>query len=149
MSRWGSVGHLVRRFFGSLSSRPLPDSDVAWVRAVLPASLFQCWATMALADRRHSVLVARRFVAGWPQASDAEVAGALLHDVGKQVSRLSTAERVLATLLGPRTARWRRYHDHERVGADLARQLGADPVTVDLIRGIGPRAAELRRADEL
>ena len=57
------------------------------------------------------------------------MAGALLHDVGKLESGLGTLARVVATIVGPRTARFRRYHDHERIGADLLVAAGSTPVT--------------------
>jgi hypothetical protein len=100
-------------------------------------------------DRRHSIVVARRFVARRPAATRAEVAGALLHDCGKIESGLGTLGRVLATVVGPRTARLRTYHDHEAIGAGLAAAAGADPVTVALIAGRGPAAADLRAADDV
>ena len=62
-----------------------------------------------------------------------EMAGALLHDIGKLDSDLGTAGRVVATVVGPRTARFRRYHDHERIGADMLKVAGSSPVTVDLV----------------
>ncbi len=91
------------------------------------------WREMSNQDRRHSAKVARRFVAALPRASRAEVAGALLHDVGKIECRLGTWGRVLASIVGPRTERFRLYHDHERIGARLAEQAGSDAATVELI----------------
>ncbi len=76
------------------------------------------------------------------------MAGALLHDVGKTASGLGTLRRVVATLVGPRTDRLRRYHDHEAIGADMAARAGSDPVTVALIRGEGPGADDLQAADD-
>ena len=55
-----------------------------------------------------------------PAADRAEVAGALLHDVGKVEAGLGTFGRVVATVVGPRTERFRTYHDHEAIGARLA-----------------------------
>ena len=76
------------------------------------------------------------------------MAGALLHDVGKVQSGLGTWGRVAATVVGPRTRRFRQYHDHEQIGANMAAQAGSDPATVALIRGDGPAAADLRAADD-
>ena len=70
-------------------------------------------------------------------------------DVGKLDSGLGTLARVAATVVGPRTARFRAYHDHEAIGARLAEGAGSDPVTVALIEGSGPAAADLRAADDL
>ena len=57
----------------------------------------------------------------------AEMAGALLHDVGKVQSGLGTWGRVAATVVGPRTRRFRQYHDHEQIGASMAAQAGIRP----------------------
>jgi hypothetical protein len=77
------------------------------------------------------------------------MAGALLHDAGKVEAGLGTFGRVVATVVGPRTARFRSYHDHEAIGARLADAAGSDPVTVALIEGHGPAAADLSAADDL
>ena len=77
------------------------------------------------------------------------MAGALLHDCGKVESGLGTFGRVLATVVGPRTDRFRAYHDHEAIGAALAAAAGADPVTTALIEGRGPAAADLLAADDV
>jgi HD superfamily phosphohydrolase YqeK len=104
---------------------------------------------MSVQDRRHSVLVARRFVDRAPDATGAEIAGALLHDVGKQVAALSTVARVMATVVGPRTDRFRQYHDHERLGAEMLRDAGSDDETLELVAGRGLRGAALRWADDV
>ena len=78
-----------------------------------------------------------------------EVAGALLHDIGKLDSDLGTASRVLATVIGPRTARLRRYHEHERIGAEMFAGVGSSMTTVELVGGHGRAAAALGAADEI
>ena len=143
------TGHLLRRFVGSLSRRPPDLGDETWAGDQLRAGEQALWERMGAADRRHSIDVARRFVARRPDATRAEVAGALLHDCGKLESGLGTFGRVLATVVGPRTARFRVYHDHEAIGAGLAGTAGADPVTVALIEGRGPAAPDLRAADDV
>jgi len=144
-----SIGHLARRFRGSLSqAEPSPD-DVAWVTAQMLPQEVALWSRMAVQDRRHSIEVARRFVALRPDASRAEIAGALLHDVGKQVAGLGTFARVAATVMGPRTTRFRQYHDHEALGAAMLTEAGSEPVTVELVEGGGAAADVLRRADDM
>lgn len=143
------AGHLVRRFAGSLS-RSEPDAgDVEWARASLSDAEWQHWSSMAVQDRRHSLLVARRFMRLRGGASRAELAGALLHDVGKQQAGLGTFARVVATVVGPRTARFRMYHDHERIGADMLRSAGSDDATIELVQGRGAAAPALRAADDV
>ena len=109
-----------------------------------------CGRAMAPPDRRHSIEVARRFVDRRPGATRAEMAGALLHDVGKVEAGLGTFGRVAGH--GRRAAHGAAsalYHDHEAIGARLAAAAGADPVTVALIEGRGPAAADLRAADDV
>ena len=144
-----SVAHLARRFAGSWSRAEPSAEDLAWVRAQLLPAEHAHWSTMAVQDRRHSIVVARRFVELAPLATRAEVAGALLHDVGKQIAALGTMARVVATVVGPRTERFRQYHDHEALGAAMLAADGSDPVTVDLVSGAGALRDLLRRADDV
>lgn len=106
---------------------------------------------MMVQDRRHSVLVGRRFVKLRPTASQGEIAGALLHDVGKSVARLGTFTRVLATLVGPRTNRFRQYHDHEKIGATMLRSIGSDELTISMVEGscVGELRQALNKADDI
>ena len=144
-----SVSHLARRFTTSLSRRPPVASDRDWALSQLSVAEAELWQRMTVQDRRHSILVARRFVqfAGAPKTQ--EVAAALLHDVGKVASGLGTFRRVLATLIGPRTNKFRAYHDHERLGAEMLRAAGSATVTTELVQGRGSAADALRRADDL
>ena len=144
-----TIAHLARRFRGSLSRAEPASDDVAWAQAQLLPSETALWSRMAVQDRRHSIEVARRFVALRPKATPAEMAGALLHDVGKQVAGLGTFARVMATMVGPRTAQFRQYHDHEALGASMLAEAGSDPVTVELVQGRGSAAADLRAADDV
>lgn len=144
-----SIGHLARRFVGSLSRQPPSAADEGWVRGCLADAEWVLWAQMTPADRRHAVLVAKRFGERRPSATRTEMAGALLHDVGKIDAGLGTLARVVATMVGPRTDRFRRYHDHERIGAALLEAAGSDPVTVALVRGSGDAFADLCAADDI
>jgi hypothetical protein len=141
-------GHLARRFAGSLSRRPPSEHEAVWAHDWLLDGEIALWDAMPVADRRHSLEVGRRFHQRRPAATRAEMAGALLHDAGKRASGLGTLRRVMATVVGPRTERFRRYHDHEAIGAEMAAAAGSDPVTVALIRGEGPAAHDLRSADD-
>ncbi|MCU1389718.1 MAG: hypothetical protein JWL72_3056 [Ilumatobacteraceae bacterium] len=146
------AAHLARRFFGALSGAAPPAADDAWAVGFLTASEAELWWGLQHQDRRHSVHVARRFVALMDDPSREAVAAALLHDVGKQCSRLGTVSRVVATIIGPRTDRFRRYHDHERLGADLLRDAGSSPVTIALVEGTSADVATadaLRAADDI
>ncbi|MFK7918533.1 MAG: hypothetical protein AB8G14_10675 [Ilumatobacter sp.] len=107
----------------------------------------QLWVQFSNQDRRHSIDVARRFVDALPEASRAEIAGALLHDIGKIECGLGTFARVVASLVGPRTERFRIYHEHEAIGARRAEQGGSAAETVALIAGRGPAYDALERCD--
>lgn len=144
-----SAGHLVRRFAGSLSRRSPSAADEAWAQASLTDAERRLWRRMANADRRHAIEVTRRFVARRPAATRDELAGALLHDVGKVEAGLGTFGRVLATVVGPRTSRFRTYHDHEAIGAVWLDAAGSSPATVDLVRRRGLAAPDLAAADDL
>src|SRR5690606_15191729 len=100
-------------FFTSLSGRPPRVEDEVWAENQLLAGEVTLWRQMSNQDRRHSVKVARRFGVARPEVTRAEMAGALLHDVGKIRCDLGTFGRVVASVVGGRTERFRRYHDHE------------------------------------
>lgn len=139
--------HLAARLFWSLRRHePDPDEE-AWAESQLLPGEVELWRRMSDLDRVHSAKVARRFVAARPGATRAEIAGALLHDVGKIESNLGTWERVLASIVGSRTERFRAYHDHEHIGSVLADAAGSDPATVELIDERGPAYETLRACD--
>ena len=144
-----SIGHLSRRFLGSLSRREPDGGEVAWAAIVLAEREYALWASMPVADRRHSLLVARRLVAAVPDAPREIIAAALLHDVGKIDCGLGTWGRVAATVVGPRGRRFRQYHAHEQIGAEMAAAAGSAAATVEAIRGGGDHAAPLRDADDV
>lgn len=101
---------------------------------------------MSNPDRRHAAGVARRVErALGDEATDPVLAAALLHDVGKTVSRLRTYGRVVATLSAKvagheMAAAWsetrgftRRvglYLEHPRLGGDLLALAESDPLTI-------------------
>ncbi|MEL6893680.1 MAG: HD domain-containing protein [Actinomycetota bacterium] len=140
--------HLVVRFFRSLPPTPPSVADENWAQDRLLPGERELWIRMTNQDRRHSVAVARRFIGTRPDATPAEVSGALLHDVGKIECGLGTLGRVAATVVGARfSERFRVYQDHEAVGARLAAAVGSDPATVELIDERGPAFDDLERSD--
>jgi hypothetical protein len=139
--------HLSARFFTSLSPKSPPADDEAWVAEQLTSGEHGLWVEMSNQDRRHSALVARRFADRRPDATRAELAGAMLHDVGKIECGLGTFGRVAGTLIGPRGRRFTAYHDHEAIGARLAAEVGSEPATVELIAGDGPAFDDLDAVD--
>lgn len=141
------IHHLAPRFIGSLPPTPPPVDDEVWVDRHLRPAERALWVQLSNQDRRHSIAVARRFVEVRPHATRAEIAGAVLHDVGKIECGLGPFGRVVATLVGPRTPRFASYHDHEDIGARLVADADADPVTVQLVAGEGPAFGDLHRCD--
>jgi len=110
------------------------------------------WQRLGNADQRHSIEVARRFSADLSESPRDEMAGALLHDIGKVSVELGTFGRVLATVVGPRTRSFRIYHDHEQIGIELLREAGSAAATLSLLDGTTQRVdalAALRRADNV
>ena len=144
------------QFFSHLRPRSLTPSEKAEVESVLGAGLAQLFRRQTPGEQAHSLRVMRSVVnAGGPYATRRELLqAALLHDVGKSVAPLSLAGRalvVLARRLAPRAAQrwgqaeaagdargWRRPFvtalRHADWGADLCAEVGALPLTVDLIR---------------
>ena len=143
--------HLAKRFVLSLVPSQVQEIERQWVHSVLTQSELVLWNNMMVQDRRHSVMVGRRFVKHRPTASQSEIAGALLHDVGKSVARLGSFARVIATLVGPRTSRFRQYHDHEAIGATMLRSIGSDELTISMVEGscVGELKQSLSRADDI
>ena len=135
----------------SLVPSQVQEIERQWVQSVLSPSEFDVWNNMMVQDRRHSVMVGRRFVMYRPTATQSEIAGALLHDVGKSVARLGSFARVIATLVGPRTNRFRQYHDHESIGAAMLRSIGSDEITIEMVGGtcVGELRQALSRADDI
>jgi hypothetical protein len=120
------------------------------VRSRLLEGEWSLWSRMDPVDQRHSIAVANRYCALRPEAGREEIAAVLLHDVGKIVAGVGTTQRVLATLLGPRTERWRQYLAHEELGVDLCRTAGSAEITLAILTDPEhPLARILRRADDI
>lgn len=152
MTRFATARHLSKRFAGMLSRRPVGESDLAWVNSVLSAGEAELWRRLSAADQRHSVLVGHRFTTDVPDAGRDDVAAALLHDIGKIDSGLGVWLRVMATIAGPRTARFRSYHDHVALGADMLIAVGSTARTVHLVGGTSTDLVTLealQRADDI
>lgn len=139
--------HLALRFFISLSNRPPDVAEEVWAESQLLDGEVALWRQMSNQDRRHSAKVARRFIDARPEATRPEIAGALLHDVGKIQCGLGTWGRVVASAVGGRTERFRLYHDHEHIGSVLAAEAGSDQATVELIDERGPAYPTLKDCD--
>ena len=147
----GRLPHLVRRWWTSVRATEPTSSDDAWVNGLLLEGEREIFRRMSVADRSHAITVARRFGAMLPDATREALAAALLHDVGKVASNLGSTARVVATILGPRGERFRRYHDHEALGIEMCRNAGSAPATLALLEGRGSsrESLALRDADHI
>ena len=143
--------HLVKRFVGSVTSAPLSVSERAEIAAVLMPAENKLFGKLSIQDQRHAVQVLRRFDFIVSAAPIAARRAALLHDIGKIDSGLGTVMRVIASIIGPRTELFRRYHEHERIGIEMLSTAGSDPLTVKLLRGEGDArlVTALREADAI
>jgi hypothetical protein len=144
------LGHLTKRFFGSLWPKGPSRQDEEWVRSVLSDGELKLWQRMSRADRRHAVGVARHAERQLDhEATKPVLAAALLHDVGKVSAGLGTYGRVVATLAGAAAGRsmaeaWTRgegftrkvglYLRHPDLGADMLALAGSDRLTVTWAR---------------
>ena len=148
--------HLIRRFFGFLTARPLTPAEQSTVRSILDPPLAQAFFLQRSEDQRHAFGVRER-LAGHEHLYEA----ALLHDVGKTVSDLGAISRSFATTwrrLGlPTTGRWSEYLDHGEIGAKELENLGAGDLAVAFTRhhpgtpppGVDPASWHLlERADD-
>jgi hypothetical protein len=86
-----------------------------------------------------------------PEASRNDIAGVLLHDIGKTRSNLSTLQRVVATIVGPRTRRFALYHQHEQIGVELLQQAGSHSGVIAILNQTcnADVAAAFRAADNI
>lgn len=143
--------HLVKRFFGSLSAAPLNDVEQAWVKDVLKPREYDLWFMQPTVDQRHSCDIARRFVVVRPQASRDEIAGALLHDIGKIDAGLGVMARVVATVLPLPTTRFTAHRHHQQRGAQMLEVIDCSDITIALVAGHPDSDAlrALHQADEI
>ena len=137
------AGHLLRRAVGSLSTAEPSEQDVESVRSVLLPGEFALWSGMQAMDKRHSIQVWRRFLAAVPAAQRSEQAAALLHDLGKSLSRLGWTARVVATIAGGVTSRMKQYRDHERLGVGMLVGISEDRTLALLAGSVDDEIARL------
>jgi hypothetical protein len=155
-----TLRHLFTRWWLSISAGPPTATDEKWAIDQLLPSERELWVQMSAQDRSHAVMVARRFLTLRAGATRAEMAGALLHDVGKIRCDLGTAARVVATVIPPRLipgfsvcGRWRGrcevYRDHENLGIGLLLSADSEEATVEMLQGLGSAAGDLAQADHI
>ncbi|MGC8839319.1 MAG: HD domain-containing protein [Anaerolineae bacterium] len=138
--------HRVQQFWHAVWAPLDPDLPHEALEWLAPGEL-ALFRTMSPAGKRHGAAVARTLLA-WGYRERPLLAAALLHDVGKEVEgHLRLWHRVAIVLLSafwPQALPWlarrswgrafRAHLTHAEVGAQRAREAGAAPLTVDLIR---------------
>ena len=144
------LAHRVPRFFGSIRPGPPTAADLAWAEGFLNPGELKQFRAMSNPDKRHAIRVARRAEAAWGGRSEPVtvalvVTAALLHDVGKNLARLGTYGRVVATVSGAVgglelaevwqgtsgfTRRVGLYLRYNILGVDLLRVAGSDELVV-------------------
>jgi hypothetical protein len=118
---------------------------------------------MDVRDRAHACLVARNVLRLAPRCSEHVLRAAFLHDVGKTVLPYNPLHRVLvhlhtppgqpaAPLAGGLRGAWQVREHHERIGAEMIRAAGGDPLVAELVERLGNGAPDaavrlLLRAD--
>lgn len=127
--------HLVKRFFSSIATKEIDDIDRAWVQDVLNPFEHDLWCRQANVDQCHSCDIARRFVLLRPQSTRDEIAGALLHDIGKIDADLGLVARVFATVLPLPTPRFTAYRQHQERGAQMLKVISSNQITIALVAG--------------
>jgi hypothetical protein len=125
--------HLTKRTWGSYRAKPLTKHEQEEITRILLPAEQELWNQFPVEDQRHSYVVMKRFQAAMPHLDNEELRAALLHDIGKIMAPLSTTMRVVATFVGPRTAAFREYHDHEKLGL-LLLEGSSSPATIELLR---------------
>jgi hypothetical protein len=145
-----SVVHLAKRAWKSKDNRPISGHHVERAERLLRYEEFELWWAMAPRDQAHSIEVLDRFLEIIPYAKREEQAAALLHDVGKNASRLNWPLRVVATVVGPRGSRFAKYHMHERIGLEMLSGI-SDQRTIEILNGTAEEkfASALRAADNI
>lgn len=151
MSLLRAPWHLVKRFVGNITAAPLTLVERSEVVAVLLPTEYRLFEQFSVADQRHALHVLRRFDSFAPGAPVFVRRAALLHDIGKVEARLGTIGRVVATVVGPRTPAFRRYHQHEELGLQLLRDAGSDSLTLEVLtpHSSSPWCDALARADAI
>jgi hypothetical protein len=137
-----------RQFWSALRARVTPE-ERQLVGCYLSPPLQRLFDRLAVADQRHSLDVLYALQEKGYNDRDL-LAAALLHDVGKVEVNLHLWQRVVIVLLqatwpalldelawgDPANWRYAFYiqREHPEIGARLAKEAGASPLTVELIR---------------
>ena len=141
--RLQTAGHLVLRFFGHVSARPLSPEEQSYIHERLSPPCADLFWRQSFPDQRHALNVAQRVATRLPGDQEA-IEAALLHDIGKWRPNLGPVSRSIATLLEyahlPMTRRMWAYRDHGRRGAAELEEAGCGRLAIEFAR-LHPSAA--------
>ena len=145
------LAHLVTRFFGALTARPLSNAEAAEVRGLLPRNEQAIFFSQPVMDQRHGLTSARLVLQRAAGRNDLARA-ALLHDVGKRHSGFGVMGRSAATALDllrlPLRGRVLEYLEHGPIGATDLEGIGSVGVVVEFARHhAGDRPSSIPAAD--
>lgn len=168
------VGYRVRQFCWALRADQALDTDARYdgwqslLDSRLSAAQRRLFVTMDLADQRHCLDVYRLLTEGGHDDEDL-LQAALLHDVGKGLTRVRLWHRVAVVIVNAihrgicdrlqcdKQGSWRYpffvHRHHAELGARLIEAAGSRPRVVDLVRrhdtgGDDGALEALRRADQ-
>jgi putative nucleotidyltransferase with HDIG domain len=130
------LGHLARRFFGSLRARRPGPSDQAYVAGHLSEAERDIFWTQPVPDLAHAIRGARR---ADPEGDRPDLArAALLHDIGKRHASLGSVGRSVATVMSwmplPMPSKMSTYLDHAALGAAELERLNCEQLVVAFAR---------------
>jgi putative nucleotidyltransferase with HDIG domain len=165
-SPWARARHRVRQFARAATAR-VPEHERRAAQDLLGAGLYRLFAAMRRNDQRHAldVLTTLRHLG---EQDLVVLRAALLHDAGKAGAPFTIVERSASVFLAAAVpavlaritqtgwgARYQRYRDHARRGAELVREGGGDALLAQVIAehhepaGTLPQTQRLRFADRL
>ena len=158
------------RWFINASSRTLRaflprfvETDDAFAETVLNPQEYNLYKKMDVRDRHHARLVAEAVRGRAPDASEALLRAALLHDVGKSAAPYRAWERIFVHLYTPDVPAaprltglkgvWQRHRHHAYYGAEMIWNAGGDARVAEIVArhhqpGEDLEAALLKEVDE-
>jgi putative nucleotidyltransferase with HDIG domain len=138
--------------------------DDGFARTYLTGAEYLLYAKMDPRDRHHACQVTKVLLRKYPQSSSELSRAALLHDVGKSISKYRPIHRILVHLYTPKDipaspklhglkGAWQRNLYHDRYGAELILHSGGNPAVAEIVaRHHNPNghqeAAILKEIDE-
>jgi hypothetical protein len=129
----GSLGHLAKRFFDFLFSRPLTPEQSRKVESWLTPAEARLFFDQGPKDQAHGFMAGMYVWDRAPERIDL-IRAAALHDVAKRHAHLGAVGRSITSIAIkarlPLTGRMRRYRDHPESGAGELKAVGSSGIIV-------------------